>query len=195
MFEHIAAVPLDKAYRLLNHGPTTLISARHDGVNDVMAAAWVCALDFSPAKLTVVLDKQTKTRELVEQSGKLVVQVPTLAQLDMTHYLGTHSLSSERDKLSRSRVTFFERPDHSLPFVAGCSAWMACEVIPEPHNQDAHDLFIVEVVAAWSDTRAFKDGHWQFETAGQDWASIHYIAGRHFYAIGKAIEVERPRPE
>ncbi len=90
----------------------------------------------------------------------------------MTHYLGTHSLSSERGKLYRSGVTFFERPDRFLSFVASCSAWRACEVIPEPYNQDAHDLFIVEVVAAWSDTRAFKDGHWQFETSGQDWQAF-----------------------
>ena len=39
MPEHIAAVPLDKAYRLLNHGPTILVSARHAGVQNVMAAA------------------------------------------------------------------------------------------------------------------------------------------------------------
>ena len=32
---------LDKAFRLLNHGPTVLVSARHGGVSNVMAAAWV----------------------------------------------------------------------------------------------------------------------------------------------------------
>jgi len=59
---HIAAVPLKKAYRLLNHGPSILVSARHGGVENVMAAAWACALDFAPPKLTVVLDKATRTR-------------------------------------------------------------------------------------------------------------------------------------
>lgn len=38
----MAPVPLDKAYRLINHGPTVLVSARHDGVENVMAAAWAC---------------------------------------------------------------------------------------------------------------------------------------------------------
>ncbi|KGW45139.1 flavin reductase domain protein, FMN-binding protein [Burkholderia pseudomallei MSHR684] len=77
MNSHIAAVDLKKAYRLINHGPTVLVSAHHDGVDNVMAAAWACALDFSPPKLTVVLDKAAKTRELIEQSGRFVIQVPT----------------------------------------------------------------------------------------------------------------------
>ena len=48
MNEHISPVALEKAYRLLNHGPTVLVSAGHDGVDNVMAAAWACALVFAP---------------------------------------------------------------------------------------------------------------------------------------------------
>ncbi|MFK7699758.1 flavin reductase family protein [Pseudomonas caspiana] len=190
MNEFIAPVDPAKAYRLLNHGPTVLVSARHDGVDNVMAAAWACALDFMPAKLTVVLDKIAKTRELVEQSGVFVIQVPTAAQLRLTHDVGTRSLSDEADKLQRSGVELFRIPGHDLPFVAGCSAWLACRLIPEPHNQSTYDLFIGEVIGAWADTRVFKDGHWHFETADPAWRSLHYIAGGHFYAIGDALDVE-----
>jgi hypothetical protein len=34
--DHIVPVALQKAYRLINHGPTVLVSARHDGVANVM---------------------------------------------------------------------------------------------------------------------------------------------------------------
>ncbi|WP_349970726.1 flavin reductase family protein [Pseudomonas caspiana] len=190
MNEFIAPVDPAKAYRLLNHGPTVLVSARHDGVDNVMAAAWACALDFMPAKLTVVLDKIAKTRELVEQSGVFVIQVPTAAQLRLTHEVGTRSLSNEADKLQRSGAELFHLPDYDLPFVAGCSAWLACRLIPELHNQSTYDLFIGEVIGAWADTRVFKDGHWHFETADPAWRSLHYIAGGHFYAIGDALDVE-----
>ncbi len=44
-------VPLSKAYRLLNHGPTVLVSAAHDGQRNIMAAAWAMPLDFDPRKL------------------------------------------------------------------------------------------------------------------------------------------------
>ena len=66
----IRAVEIQKFYRLVNHGPTAMISAKADGVENVMSAAWVCALDFAPkAKIMVVLDKQAFTRKLVEKSG------------------------------------------------------------------------------------------------------------------------------
>lgn len=195
MNNHIAPVPLDKAYRLLNHGPTVLVSACHGGTNNVMAAAWACALDYAPPKLTVVLDKIAKTRELVEKSGRLVIQVPTVAQLDLTYRVGHSSLFDDPNKLANSGVELFGIEGHDLPFVAGCSAWLACRVLSEPHNEQTYDLFIAEIEAAWSDTRVFKDGHWNFETADPGLRSLHYIAGGHFYAIGDAMDVNPGRPD
>jgi flavin reductase (DIM6/NTAB) family NADH-FMN oxidoreductase RutF len=93
MNDFLFPVPLDKAYRLLNHGPTVLVSARHDGVDNVMAAAWCCALDLAPTKLTVVLDKSSRTRVLVEESGAFVIQIPTVALLDVTKAVGSVSLA------------------------------------------------------------------------------------------------------
>jgi flavin reductase (DIM6/NTAB) family NADH-FMN oxidoreductase RutF len=190
MDSHISPVALAKAYRLINHGPTVLVSARHDGVDNVMAAAWACALDFAPPKLTVVLDKATRTRELIEKSGTFVIQVPTVAQLELTHEVGTRSLASEPDKLRVAEVELFRMEGYQLPFVAGCSAWLACKLIPEPHNQERYDLFIGEVVGAWSDTRVFRDGHWEFEHADPGLRSLHYVAGGHFYAIGEPLQVQ-----
>jgi len=194
MNPHLATVPLAKSHRLINHGPTVLVSARHGGVDNVMAAAWACALDFSPPKLTVVLDKSTKTRELVEQSGRFVIQVPTVAQLQLTSTLGTHSLASAPDKLAASGVQLFGIEGFDQPFVAGCSAWLACELIAEPHNQQTYDLFIGEVVGAWADTRVFRADHWHFADADPSWRSLHYIAGGHFHATGEALPVQQGAP-
>jgi flavin reductase (DIM6/NTAB) family NADH-FMN oxidoreductase RutF len=185
MESHIAAVALEKAYRLINHGPTILVSAQHGGVTDVMAASWACALDFSPPKLTVVLDKATRTRELIEASGTFVIQVPTVAQLELTHQVGTRTLHDDADKLQKAGVEVFDIAGFPQPFVAGCSAWLACRLIPEPHNQQTYDLFIGEVIGAWADDRVFRDGHWHFESAPAELRSLHYIAGGNFYAIGE----------
>jgi flavin reductase (DIM6/NTAB) family NADH-FMN oxidoreductase RutF len=187
MDTRIAPVPLEKAYRLINHGPTVLVSSRYDGVSNVMAAAWACALDYKPPKVTVVVAQGTKTRELIEKRGAFVIQVPTAAQVQMIHELGTHSWFDEHDKVQRAGATLFEMTGSDLPFVEGCSAWLACEVVPEPYMQETYDLFVGEVRAAWADERAFKEGHWQFERADPAWRSLHHIAGGHFYAIGEAL--------
>lgn len=186
------AVPLEKASRLLNHGPTVLVSACHDRVDNVMAAAWCCALDFSPPKLSVVIDKATRTRALVEGSGRFAIQVPTTAQLQLTNDVGSMSLSDTPDKLARCGVTLFRAEGDDLPLVAGCAAWLMCDVIPEAHNQDAYDLFIGEVTAAYADTRVFQDGHWLYEQADPAWRSLHHVAGGHFYAIGEAMRARKP---
>ncbi|EPH6761090.1 flavin reductase family protein [Cronobacter dublinensis] len=181
----MAPVPLEKAYRLINHGPTVLVSARHDGVENVMAAAWACGLDFAPPKVTVVIDKIARTRELLERSGMFVLQVPTVAQREMTYQLGTLSLHNEPEKLALAGAELLAMPDVDAPLVAGCSAWLACRLIPEPHNQQQYDLFIGEVTAAWADTCVFSDGRWHFAPAQM--RSLHHVAGGHFYAIGDAF--------
>lgn len=187
MNEHFRPVELDKAYRLINHGPTVLVSARHGGVDNVMAAAWACGLDFSPPKLTVVIDKITKTRELLEHSGSFVIQVPTAALVQLTRDVGSKSLFDEPDKLQKAGVELFGVEGFDLPFVAGCSAWLACRLVPEPHNQATYDLFIGEVLGAWADDRVFREGHWHFEDAAPEWRSLHHVAGGHFNAIGDAM--------
>lgn len=190
MDNHVSPVPLEKAYRLINHGPTVLVSARHAGMDNVMAAAWACGLDFDPPKLTVILDKVTTTRELIEQSGRFAIQVPTVAQMQLTYTVGNLERAKAPDKLQRAGVQWFDIDGHDLPFVAGCSAWLACRLLPEPHQQETYDLFAGEVVGAWADTRAFANGHWNYENAAPEWRSLHYIAGGQFYAIGESLRAD-----
>lgn len=188
MNNHIAPVELGKAVRLINHGPTILISSRQDSVDNVMAAAWSCALDFSPPKLTVVIDGATATRAMVEKTGYFVVQVPTVAQIGLTQKVGSVSLKDNPNKLVEAGVKLFHIDGFDLPFVEGCSGWLACKLISEVHNQNTYDLFIAEIVGAWSDTRVFKDGHWLFESCDPAMKSIHHVAGGNYYAIGEAFK-------
>jgi len=189
MDRHILPVPLEKASRLINHGPTVLVSASYGGVDNVMAAAWVCGLDFAPPKVTLVLGRTSKTRALAEKSGHLVVQVPTVRQAQLVHAVGNSSGRDDPDKLKRCGVELFRLDGVPAPLVAGCSAWLSCRILPDAHTRDRYDLFAAEVTGAWADDRVFRDGHWQFETADAGWRSLHYIAGGHFYATGAAVDV------
>ena len=189
MNTHIKSVELAKAYRLLNHGPTVLVSAKYEHEENVMAAAWACALELIPAKVSVVLDKSTKTRKLVEKSGYFVLQVPTLKQLKLVQQLGSISQFNDPEKLTHCHTPLLQFEGFDLPVVEGCAAWLICELIPEPHNQQAHDLFIGKVVAAYADDRVFRDEHWYYHEAPAEWKSLHHVAGGHYYTIGDAVDV------
>lgn len=188
---HIQPVELAKAYRLLNHGPTVLVSAQHEQEANVMTAAWACALELVPAKVSVVLDKSTKTRKLTEQSGYFALQVPTLKQIELVQALGSISQFDDPAKLEHCHTPLFHFDGFDLPVVEGCAAWLICELIPEPHNQQAHDLFIGKVIAAYADDRVFRDGHWYYHEAAPSWKSVHHVAGGHYYTIGDAVDTNK----
>jgi flavin reductase (DIM6/NTAB) family NADH-FMN oxidoreductase RutF len=166
------------------------VSARHDGVNNVMAAAWAFGLDFMPSKVTLVVDKIAATRKLIIGSGFFALQVPTAAQLQLTYHLENCSLFEDSDKLINAGAELFEIEGHPVPLVKGCSAWLVCRRIPEPHIEESYNLFVGEVVGAWADARVFKDGHWHFEDADPGHRSLHYIAGGQLYAIGEALTAD-----
>ena len=44
--------------------------------------------------------------------------------------------------------------------------------------------------ASYADERVFKNGHWIFEQADPKFSTIHYVAGNHFYSIGKAYDTK-----
>ena len=183
----IQSIPLPKAFRLLNHGPVLLVSGCHNGTDNAMAAAWGCPLDYNPCRLTVVLDKSAFTRNLIEQSGRFAVQIPVQAQAELVLAMGRSSRNANPRKMDN--VPLFRQAEFDVPLVAGCAAWLACRVLPEPHNQQEYDLFIGEVEAAWADDAVFRDGHWRFDEAGDDWRTLHYVSGGQFYAIGRGLDV------
>ncbi|OQS35864.1 flavin reductase family protein [Chromobacterium haemolyticum] len=183
----LLAVDLAKSYRLLNHGPTVLVSCAAGERSNVMAAAWAMPLDFDPPKVAVVIDKATYSRELIEASGEFVLNVPCRAQA--AEVLRAGADGRRVDKFAHSGLSRLPSLRVGAPRVDGCIAYLECRVISEPENQSRYDLFIGEVVAAEADAEVFADGHWRFDDDAK--RSLHYIAGGAFFATGEAFEVEK----
>ncbi len=66
-------VELHHASRLLNHGPTVMITSfdEQSQRRNIMAAAWSMPVEFEPPRVAIVVDKSTWTRELIERNGKV----------------------------------------------------------------------------------------------------------------------------
>ena len=174
-------VPLAKSYLLLNHGPVTLVSSAAAGARNVMAAAWVMPLDFDPPKVAIVVDRSTYTRELIEASGELVLNIPPRRLAGKVLSLGASS-GRDEDKFVRHQLAVEPATRVAAPLLTDCVAWLECRVIVEPANQQKYDLFLAEVLAAWADPSVFRDGRWHFGDAGL--RTMHYQAGGHFFATG-----------
>lgn len=180
-------VDLKQAYRLLNHGPTVIVTSAAGGRRNIMAAAWSMPLDFNPPKITVVIDKSTFSRGLIESSGEFVLNIPGRSLAQATLQVGSCS-GHDTDKFATFGLDTFAGDQVAAPLLAGCLAWLECKLVPEPHNQQVYDLFIGEVVAAWADSAAFSEGRWVLEAGSE--RSIHYVAGGAFFETGEAFNVE-----
>jgi flavin reductase (DIM6/NTAB) family NADH-FMN oxidoreductase RutF len=191
---HRRPVPLARAYRLLNHGPTVLVSTRHDGRDNVMAAAWNMPLDFDPPKVAVVIDRSTFTRRLIEASGRFALNVPPRALVDASFAAGSLGGATLDDKFAACALRSFDAQVLDLPLVEGCVAWLECEVIAEPHVQQAHDLFVARVVAAQADERVFSDGRWHFDASTDALRTLHHLGAGAFLASGEPVQARPVGP-
>lgn len=183
------AVELSRAYLLLNHGPTTLVTSAHGERRNVMAAAWAMPIDFKPPKVAVVVAEGTFTRELVDASGELVLNLPTRAMADVTYAVGSES-GRDGDKFAAHAIATRPASKVNAPLVEGCVGWLECKVIAEPHLAKAYDLFVCEVVAAWADPRVWNGRTWDFGEH-DELRTIHHLAKGEFLASGERLKASK----
>jgi flavin reductase (DIM6/NTAB) family NADH-FMN oxidoreductase RutF len=186
--EHFRDVALRHASRLINHGPTVLVTSAHGGARNVMAAAWSMPVEFEPPRIAVVIDKNTYTRELVMASGAFAICLPGAALADLTYAVGSASGRS-LDKFARHGITTRPGPVLGMPLIeSGCAAWMECRLMHEPHTEDAYDTCFGEVVAAAADERIFSRGHWNFSEDNAALQTIHHLGGGNFVRAGGVLK-------
>lgn len=184
---HFRPVALPHASRLVNHGPTVLVTSAHAGRRNVMAAAWSMPVEFTPPRIAVVIDKHTFTRELVIASGAFGLCLPGTTLVDLTHAVGQTS-GRTLDKFAAHGLAPQPGPVLGLPVLeAGCAAWLECRLIREPHAEDAYDTCFGEVVAAAADARIFADGRWSFRDDNADLQTIHHLGGGQFVRPGGVL--------
>ncbi len=187
-----SSVPLKDAYRLINHGPTTLVTTCEvDGSKpNVMAAAWAMPIDFEPARVAIVVARGTLTRTLLETTRELVLNLPTVAQLDATFAVGSLSgrdvakwttYGLEMEKATRVRP----------PLVKGCAGWLECVLMDEEPVRERYDLVLCEVVAAWADDAVYFGREWHFEKR-PEMRTLHHLARGTFFATGERLEAKKP---
>ncbi|MBX3645063.1 MAG: flavin reductase family protein [Rubrivivax sp.] len=192
MSGHFRPVALAHASRLINHGPTVLVTSAHAGRRNLMAAAWSMPVEFTPPRVAVVIDKRTWTRELVAASGAFALCLPGPTLADLSYAVGSES-GRDVDKFARHGIVATSGPVLGMPVLeAGCAAWLECRLIPETHTEEAYDTCFAEVVAAAADERIFSGGRWSFRDDNIELQTIHHLGAGRFVRAGGVIEARKP---
>lgn len=182
-------VALEHASRLINHGPTVLVTTAHGAARNVMAAAWSMPVEFTPPRIAIVVDKKTYTHELMIASGGFGICIPGTALASLTYAVGSES-GRRVNKFAQYGLRFRAGPVLGIPLLEeGCAAWLECRLIREPHTEDAYDTCFAEVVAAAADERVFHQGHWRFDDDNTNLQTIHHLGGGNFVRSGGMFHV------
>lgn len=185
-------VALNHASRLLNHGPTVLITSfdAASGKRNVMAAAWSTPVEFVPARIAIVVDKGAWSREIIERNQAFAICVPTAAIADLTWAVGSVS-GRDEDKFARYGIEALSGPELGLPVIEqGCAAWLECRLLPETEAQQQYDTLFGEEVAAAADTRIFNQGRWQFSAEHPEHHTLHHLGAGSFVTSGPLVQAK-----
>ncbi|HBC5730299.1 TPA: flavin reductase family protein [Escherichia coli] len=206
-------VELHHASRLLNHGPTVMITSfdEQSQRRNIMAAAWSMPVEFEPPRVAIVVDKSTWTRELIERNGKFGIVIPGVAATNWTWAVGSVS-GREEDKFNCYGIPVVRGPVLGLPLVEEkCLAWMECRLLPATSAQEKYDTLFGEVVSAAADARVFGEvvsaaadarvfgevvsaaadarvfveGRWQFDDDKLN--TLHHLGAGTFVTSGKRV--------
>lgn len=179
--------PVTAASRLLLGGPVTLLTTSHRGKSNVMPLAWCAPLSADPPLLGVAIEQSRHTAEMVSHAEEFALNFPGRQLLHHVQYLG--SLSGEQvDKFEATQLETFNAIHVTAPLVAGCLAWVECEVQHAIPLGD-HILFVGLPLAVRVDPTAFDD-RWLVSAA--ETRPLHFLGGNHYSTLEGLLEARLP---
>lgn len=136
---------LGKAFTLIEPGPVTMISTRgRDGRANVFTLTWIMVLDWTP-RFALCTGPWNFSYEALMKTKECVVNIATADVLDLALKVGTCS-GRDTDKFEKFSLTPRDASKVSAPLVGQCWASVECRVVD---HISAHDIFVLEGVAAW----------------------------------------------
>lgn len=168
--------------RLMNHGPTVLASARHEGRSNLITLAWTTPVSIDPPMVAIAVAPARFTHDLIARSREFVVNIPGSHLLPAVWFCGTVS-GRDCDKFAGAGLNESTAAVLAAPLVTECFGHVECSVVDAPTAGD-HTIFIGEVVAASVDQDAL-DGHL---SAREPYDTLHHLGGTQFLtSMGKRL--------
>ncbi|MPZ98725.1 MAG: hypothetical protein GEU80_05175 [Dehalococcoidia bacterium] len=187
--EGIERRPVTMASRVLMGGPVTLVTASWRGKHNVMPLGWYMPLSSQPPLIGISIEQSRYTAEMVSHSAEFVLNFPTRPLIHHVQYLGGLR-GDEIDKFDATQLETYTPTHVTAPLIAGCAAWIECEV-QEVMPLGDHILFVGLVVAVHVDPRSF-DERWVLD-GEEESRALHYLGGNAYSTLHRLLEARMPR--
>jgi flavin reductase (DIM6/NTAB) family NADH-FMN oxidoreductase RutF len=142
-------LPLAKVYQLLEPGPVVLLTTARKGHANIMAMSWHMMVEFEPPLVACVVSSGDYSFAALRATRECVIAIPAFQLASRVVAIGNCSGRST-DKFQKFGLTPMPAERVAPPLVAECFANLECKVV-ETRLVNKFNLFILEVIKAWSD--------------------------------------------
>lgn len=131
----------DKTKARIKPMPNTIVSCRKDGYDNALAVGVASVASIDPVMVMIGIIPSRFSYDMVKDTGKFVVNIPTKEFSEKYMYLGTVS-GRDEDKLASINTTDADIID--APILTDCPVNIECSVV-DSIQPGSHELFIGKV--------------------------------------------------
>lgn len=142
---------LSKAYRLLEPGPTVLLTTAYGKHINVMTLSWQTPMEFEPPLLGCIVGDRSFSFELLKKSKECVINIPTVEILDGVVGCG-NTTGRNINKFEKFGLTPKPAKFVKAPLIDECFANFECTIF-DASLVNKYALFVLEIVQAWHDPK------------------------------------------
>jgi flavin reductase (DIM6/NTAB) family NADH-FMN oxidoreductase RutF len=144
-------LPLAKVYALIEPGPVVLLATAHKGRPNVMTMSWHMMVEFEPPLVACVVSGANHSFAALRATRECVIAIPPVGIADKVVAVGNCS-GRDVDKFEKLGLTPLPAEHVKAPLVAECFVNLECR-IADTGLVGKYNLFILEVVKAWTDPK------------------------------------------
>jgi flavin reductase (DIM6/NTAB) family NADH-FMN oxidoreductase RutF len=144
-------LPLPKVYALIEPGPVVLLATAHKGRPNVMTMSWHMMVEFEPPLIACVVSGANHSFAALRATRECVIAIPPAGIAEKVVAVGNCS-GRDVDKFAAIGLTPLPAERVKAPLVAECFANLECR-IADTRLVGKYNLFVLEVVKAWTDPR------------------------------------------
>ncbi|MBN2517618.1 MAG: flavin reductase [Candidatus Altiarchaeota archaeon] len=126
-----------------------LISASHDGKENVMPATWCVPVSHYPTMILVNISPERYTHDMVKKSKEFGANLLAEGQVGLSRFAGGCS-GEDKEKLKMGEFEVFGGEKIRAPLIKGCVANLECKVVNEVKAGD-HTIFVGQVLNFYHD--------------------------------------------
>jgi flavin reductase (DIM6/NTAB) family NADH-FMN oxidoreductase RutF len=173
-------LPLSEVYQLLEPGPVVLLTTAHGGKSNVMTMSWHMMVEFEPPLVACVVSSADYSFAAMVAEQDCVIAIPAVELAPVAVKVGNSS-GRTVDKFKKFGLTPQPAELVTPPLIAECFANLECRVV-DTSLVDKYDIFILEVVKAWTDPKQKRP------------RTIHHHGYGNFVVDGRTIVLKSKMP-